>query len=166
MTVNDVAGNTASFTPTSGVAGNSVVITGTNFTGATYVRFNGASTSFAVNSATEITATVPSKGSTGTISVSNKIGTGTSAGNFTYGKPRAISSFTPTRGIAGSTVTITGMNFTGATYVRFNGASTLFTVVSATKITATVPSLGTSGTPPSAVSVDPHAFNIFTASSA
>ncbi len=135
-----------SFTPMSGVAGNSVVITGTNFTGATYVRFNGASTSFTVNSATQITATVPSKGSTGTIAVTTPAGTGTSSGVFTYGKPPTITSFTPTSGIAGSTVTITGTGFTGATYVRFNGASTTFTVASSTKITATVPTLGSTGT--------------------
>ncbi len=135
----------ASFTPTSGPVGSTVVITGANFTGATYVRFNGASTSFTVNSATQITATVPSKGSTGTISVTTKLGTGTSSGVFTYVIPPTITSFTPTSGIAGSKVTITGTNFTGATYVRFNGASTSFTVVSATKITATVPSLGSSG---------------------
>ncbi len=135
-----------SFTPTSGKAGSSVVITGVNFTGATYVRFNGASTSFTVNSATQITATVPSKGSSGTISVTTKLGTGTSSGVFTYIIPPTITSFTPTSGIAGSKVTITGTNFTGATYVRFNGANTTFTVVSATKITATVPSLGSTGT--------------------
>ncbi len=121
-------------------------VTVTDFAGATYVRFNGASTTFTVNSATQITATVPTKGSTGTISVTTPAGTGTSAGTFTYVTPPTITSFTPTSGIAGSTVTITGTNLTGATYVRFNGASTSFTVVSGTKITATVPSLGSTGT--------------------
>jgi hypothetical protein len=51
----------------------------------------------------------------------------------------SITSFTPTSGPAGTVVTITGTNLTGATSVTFgDSAATNFTVVSATKITATV----------------------------
>ena len=47
------------FTPTSGRVGTSVTITGTNFTGATQVQFNTTNaTSYTVDSATQITATV------------------------------------------------------------------------------------------------------------
>jgi len=57
-----------------------------------------------------------------------------------------VTSFTPTSGIVGSTVTITGTNFTGATEVRFNDVQAIaYTVVSPTKITVTVPSEATSG---------------------
>ncbi|MFP5041279.1 IPT/TIG domain-containing protein [Parasediminibacterium sp. JCM 36343] len=50
-----------SFSPNSGGAGTSVTLTGTNFTGASSVTLNGVPvTSFTVNSATSITATVPS----------------------------------------------------------------------------------------------------------
>ena len=74
----------SSFTPTSGSAGTSVVITGTNFTGANSVKFNGvAATTYTVNSATQITVTVPAGATTGTISVTTPAGTGTSASNFT-----------------------------------------------------------------------------------
>ncbi|MEI8273223.1 MAG: CBM35 domain-containing protein, partial [Paludibacter sp.] len=60
------------------------------------------------------------------------------------GKP-IITSFTPTLQKNGSTVTITGVNFTGATAVSFGGtAATSFTVNSDTQITATV-GTGTSG---------------------
>ena len=56
-----------------------------------------------------------------------------------------ITSFTPTSAASGTTVTITGTNFTGATAVSFGGtAATSFSVVSATSITAVVAS-GTSG---------------------
>ena len=73
-----------SFTPTSGAVGTSVTITGTNFTGATAVKFNGtAATTFTVNSATQITATVPTGATTGTISVTTSAGTGTSSSSFT-----------------------------------------------------------------------------------
>ena len=57
----------------------------------------------------------------------------------------AISSFTPANAGSGTTVTITGTNFTGATAVSFGGtAAASFTVVSATSITAVV-AAGASG---------------------
>jgi subtilisin family serine protease len=71
------------FSPASGGAGSSVTITGTNFTGATSVKFNGQSASFAVNSSTQITATVPNCSSTGTISVTTAGGTANSSSSFT-----------------------------------------------------------------------------------
>jgi len=56
-----------------------------------------------------------------------------------------ITSFTPTSGPAGTTVTITGSKFTGSTAVSFGGTpASSFTVVSATSITAVVGS-GTTG---------------------
>jgi uncharacterized repeat protein (TIGR03803 family) len=59
-----------SFSPTSGAAGTSVVITGNSFTGATEVVFKyGQTASFTVDSDTQITATVPAAATTGTISV-------------------------------------------------------------------------------------------------
>lgn len=56
-----------------------------------------------------------------------------------------ISTFTPASAATGTTVTITGTNFTGTTSVSFGGtAAASFIVVSATSITAVVAS-GTSG---------------------
>jgi hypothetical protein len=52
----------------------------------------------------------------------------------------SISSFSPTGGLVGTSVTINGANFTSATDVAFNGTSaTSFSVDSDAKITATVP---------------------------
>ena len=56
-----------------------------------------------------------------------------------------ISSFTPTSGPVGTSVTITGTGFTGTTAVAFNGTLASFTVNSATQITATTPSAATTG---------------------
>ena len=58
----------------------------------------------------------------------------------------AITSFTPTNGRAGTTVTLTGANFTNVSAVTFNGiAATSFTVQNATTLTAVVPSTATTG---------------------
>jgi hypothetical protein len=81
-----------SFTPTSGLAGTSVTITGTNFTGATAVTFNNVTATFVVNSATQITATVPATATTGPIKVTTPAGSATSTTSFTVSKthPRSV----------------------------------------------------------------------------
>ena len=67
----------------SGPVGTSVTISGTNFTGATAVTFNGASASFTVTSPTAIQATVPAGATTGPLSVTTPGGTVTSFNAFT-----------------------------------------------------------------------------------
>jgi FG-GAP-like repeat/IPT/TIG domain/Secretion system C-terminal sorting domain len=133
----NIAPTISSFTPTSGVSGITVTIIGSNFTGATSVKFGGAEAfSFTVDSATGISAIVGA-GATGDVSVTTASGTATLAG-FTFNGP-VITSFTPTIGVTGTIVTITGSNFTGVTDVKFGGTSAAsFTVNSQTTITATV----------------------------
>ena len=134
------------FNPTSGTAGTtSVVITGTNFCGASSVKFNATqATVVTINSSTQITATVPTGATSGKISVTTTAGTGVSAANFTVGPP-IITSFSPTIGPEGSAVTISGSNFTGVTSVKFNGTSASFTVTTDLSIATTVPVGATSG---------------------
>ncbi|GAA3220292.1 hypothetical protein GCM10010532_049870 [Dactylosporangium siamense] len=145
----------SSLSPNSGstLGGSSVVITGTNLTGATAVTFGGvAATSFNVDSATQITAVSPA----GTVGAKNLIVT-TPAGlsvavTFTYQMPAApvVSSLSPNTGTTygGTSVVITGTGFTGATgasAVTFDGNNaTSYTVDSATQITAVAPA-GTAG---------------------
>lgn len=58
----------------------------------------------------------------------------------------AIGSFSPAKGKAGASVTISGSGFTGTTAVKFNGKAATFKINADNKLTATVPSGATSGT--------------------
>ncbi|HET7434288.1 MAG TPA: IPT/TIG domain-containing protein [Thermoanaerobaculia bacterium] len=136
--------NVTGFTPNKGTPGTQVAITGVNFTGATLVKFNGVSAAFTLNSATSITATVPQTATNGPIQVTSPNGSGTSEALFFL--PPVLTSFAPNAAAPGATITIDGNNFTGATGVTFNGTTAVFTVVSQSRITATVPAGATSGT--------------------
>jgi hypothetical protein len=138
-----------SFAPPSGPVGVLVVINGTNFTGASAVKFgNKAAADFDVDSNTQISATVDNGTQSGPIQVTTPGGTATSSTDFVVaaaGSP-AISSFSPNSGAPGTLVTINGTNFTGATDVVFNLTdATSFTVVNSTQITATVANATTTG---------------------
>jgi len=131
--------------PTAG--GTVVTITGFNFTGATSVAFEGTpGTSITVNgSGTQITVTSPARAAgVADITVTTPAGTNadTAADNFLYGSAPTITSISPAQGptAGGTTVTITGTGFTGATAVNFGStAATSFTVVNDTTITAVSP---------------------------
>jgi subtilisin-like proprotein convertase family protein len=135
------------FAPAAASAGSTVKVFGTALTGATAVAFNGTpATSFAVDSDTQITATVPAGATTGPISVTTGAGAATSAADFTVLPAPLVSGFTPAAGPVGTAVTVSGAGFTGATAVTFGGTpATSFTVVSDTQITATVPAGATTG---------------------
>jgi hypothetical protein len=137
-----------SFVPVIGPVGTSVTITGTGFTGATSVKFNGTAALFLADSDTTITTEVPTGATTGKLTVTTAGGTGTSATDFTVTAPTAttITSFTPASGPVGTSVTISGTNFTGATDVSFNGTAATFTVDSDTSISTSVPAGATTGT--------------------
>jgi len=73
------------FSPTSTCtdSGDLITINGTNLSGVTNVYFNGTSASFTIINSTQITATVPSGATSGTISVTSPSGNATSTGSFT-----------------------------------------------------------------------------------
>ena len=127
-----------SFTPTTAITGQTVTITGTDFTGATAVKFGGtAATSFRVVNATTITAVVAA-GATGDVSVTGPHGTATLSG-FIYTHLPVINSFTPVNGTTGTSVTISGSYFTGASALKFGtNPAASFTVVSDSVITTVV----------------------------
>ena len=110
-----------SFSPLEGEVGTSVTITGENFSDVpseNEVRFGGVMAEDPTSaSTTSLTILVPSGARTGSISVAVGGQTGTSSTNFTVTapapapEPPVVSSFTPTSGAVGTTVTITGDNF-------------------------------------------------------
>lgn len=72
----------ASMSPALGTVGTSVTITGSGFTKATAVRFNGTNAGFTLTSDTQITAAVPQGATTGPVSVTGPGGIGTSPTSF------------------------------------------------------------------------------------
>lgn len=136
-----------SFNPANGGVGTSVTIVGSKLTDTTAVAFNGVNApQFTINSSSRLTAVVPLGATTGTIRVTTLDGTATSSTNFVVLPAPAISSLFPDRGGPGEIVVITGANLSGATSVKFNEVSAqVFTVVSPTQISATVPAAATTG---------------------
>ncbi|NMO18806.1 IPT/TIG domain-containing protein, partial [Pyxidicoccus fallax] len=136
-----------SFSPTSGrVSWNDITLTGTGLSGTRVVRFNGVAAEFTVSSDTRVLAEVPYGATSGPITVVTDSGSVSSSSSFTVHPEPVLTGFSPQYGTAGTTVTLSGLNLTGATEVTFDGAkATSFTVVDSTRITATVPPGATTG---------------------
>jgi len=134
---------TTGINPVSGTGGTTVVITGTNFTGATAVAFGPtAATSYTVNSAFQITAVAPTRSAGAANVVVTTPGGATVAAVFTYVAAPTITSVTPASGIdtGGTAVVIAGSGFLGAQLVAFGGVlGTGLTVVSDTQINVVTP---------------------------
>ncbi|MBI4657683.1 MAG: IPT/TIG domain-containing protein [Verrucomicrobia bacterium] len=152
------------FSPTNGPAGTIVTIDGVNFSGLTAVKFGTANaTKFALVSPTQIQATVPAGASTGPISVITSQGTGVSTYDFlvTAEQP-VLTGFSPAAGAPGMTVILHGLNFAGATSVKFSGLGANFAVTAPTQITCTIPPGALSGpvsvTTPAGTAVSPSPF--------
>jgi hypothetical protein len=121
-----------------------VTITGASFSGATAVDFGTTpATHVTVVSNTTITADSPTGNGVVDVTVTTPVGTSpTSAADlFTYLAAPAVTGLSPTNGplAGGTSVTITGTGFTGATAVDFGKTAVAFSVVSSTKITADSP---------------------------
>ncbi|WP_426491297.1 beta strand repeat-containing protein [Hymenobacter sp. 102] len=134
------------FTPTSGLIGSSVTLTGTDLHQPTQVLFNGVSAPFVAGSATQLTATVPVGASTGPVQVVTAHGSGSSAVNFTIPAP-VLTSVAPAAAPVGATITLAGTNLQGTTGLTFgNVTATGFTVNAAgTLLTVGVPAGATGG---------------------
>ncbi len=134
-----------SLTPSSGEPGTSVSIAGNNFTGTTgTVTFNGlpASTTNWTNST--VTAVVPNGATNGNVVVTS-LGLQSNGVAFTVLVP-SISNVSPSSGVAGTVVTISGTNFGGsAGSVTFGGQSAAINSWADASIQAVVPPSASTG---------------------
>jgi hypothetical protein len=142
--------NISGFTPENGAVGTTVEITGSSFStiaSNNQVKFNGIDAEVTASTSNSITTTVPLMATSGKITVTLVDQTAESATDFIVNGP-AISSFSPTSGPVGTTVTLTGTNFSTTpeiNIVRFNGLLTAVTASTSTSITTTVPVGAASG---------------------
>ncbi|WP_052571496.1 IPT/TIG domain-containing protein [Geothrix fermentans] len=146
----DLAPLITSFTPSSGVAGETTLqISGGNFFGVTGVAIGGAIVTPTLTDGTSLAAAVPASASVGSapIQITNAMGTGTSAQPFSviYGVP-VVTGVNPTQGPVGTPVVITG-SYLGypATTLTLNGLGITPATLSPSRITFTVPAGATSG---------------------
>jgi hypothetical protein len=148
----------ASLSPSTVVAGSgdfTLILTGTGFGPGSAVLFNGVALATIYVSATQLTAQVPASAVATAGSYDVAVRNSAPGGGISAALPFAvtvaaptISSFTPAVGGAGTLVTVTGTNLSGATQVRIgNVLIPTFTVVSATSLTLVVPTIagGVSG---------------------
>lgn len=136
------------FTPSSGPAGTSVTIRGTNLEGATGVQFNGVAAEFNLFTGEGIVATVPPGAGTGPITVSTAAGTAASSSAFTVTQlpPPQVAGFTPVSGPVGTEVNIGGEFLSGTSVVTFNGVPATFREgFAGTNLVAKVPVGATTG---------------------
>jgi PKD repeat protein len=134
-------------TPSSGpsAGGTTVTIYGAKFTGVTGVLFGTTPpASFTLVNDGQITTTSPAHAA-GVVDVRVITSSGTSpvvaADQFTYVDPPAVTALLPITGTTagGTSVTVSGTGFSGATAVSFGGTPATFLVNSSTQITATSP---------------------------
>jgi len=136
------------FAPGSGATGTSVTISGTGFSATpsqNTVTFNATAATVSSSTSTRIVAAVPAGATTGAIAVTAPGGGAASSGSFTViatAAAPAITSFSPTIGVAGSTVTITGTNFDATpafNRVMFGGLQARVTSATSTTLSVSVP---------------------------
>ena len=120
-----------SFTPSSREVGQTVTVSGNNFTGTTGVTINGVSASFVEDSNTQLTVTVPTSATTGKIAVTTAIGIAESATNLT------VSNFvlTATTTAPSQTVTLQRITPTGSAIKVYWGDGSNSTIASGNTVT-------------------------------
>ena len=134
------------FSPTNGVAGTLVTLTGSGLSGVRQVTFGGVPATPVSVSAAQVTVKVPVGAGTGSITVSGS--TGSDESTAWYHAPPQLTAVNPGLVKAGETLTLNGTNLLGATAVLFGTnrlPAKVFTVVDNRRITAVVPNGASSG---------------------
>jgi hypothetical protein len=123
-------------TPSSGTPGTPITVNGSGFTGVTHVIFTSTvvdniNASFTFISDTEVQCTTPDMSDQMTLTIDIKVQTSagtssaSSADQFTFHPPVAptVTGITPSSGLAGAIVQVSGSGFTDATEVDFGGVA-------------------------------------------
>lgn len=132
------------FSPGSGGEGTVVSISGSSFTNASSVLFDGVpALTFSVSNNASIHATAPNSVSTGPLTVTAPGGVVASATVF-YG-PATFTGFLPSEGFPGTDIILFGSNFEDASAVAFNGTPAPILSNTGIQIGTRVPTNATSG---------------------
>jgi uncharacterized protein (TIGR03437 family) len=146
-----------SFTPESGGEGTTVTIEGNNFSSIVeenQVTFNQVAGVITAATKTSLTTTVPLGASSGKIIVTVGEKSAVSSKDFQVLPSPTITSFSPasgympTEGVTGTTVIITGTNFSTTAVdniVKFNGVNAAVSTSTSTQLTTIVPSGASTG---------------------
>jgi len=123
--------------------GDTIEIDGSNFTGATAVKFGAVAVAtghFSVDTDSVISAEVPATAVSGKITVTTPAGSGTSTGSFTVMLRPTVTNFTPASGPVGTTVTVTGTSLAWVSSASIGSVDVgAVTVLSPTQIRFVVP---------------------------
>jgi regulation of enolase protein 1 (concanavalin A-like superfamily) len=135
--------------PQAGIVGSSLTISGSNFgttQGGSTVTFNGTEATPTSWSSASIAITVPTGATTGAVLITVD-GVASNGANFTVLSTPTITSLSPSSGLIGASVAITGSSLgTGqSSTVTFNGVAATPTSWADSSITVSVPSGATSG---------------------
>lgn len=159
----DVEPEITQVSPASGPAGRAVDLLGDHLTGIANATVDGTdvTSTISFNSATDVKLRIPGGATGGQITVTNPSG----SANASYTVTLSITGFSPGDATVGTPgIVITGIGFTSATGVTFNGTAASFTVDSDTQITATVPSGASTGpltvTAPAGTTTSASAFTV------
>lgn len=144
-----------SVSPTEGLPGSTVTITGTNLANATSVTIGGETATTSNNTATSITATVPANATAGETEIRVTTAGGSDTEDFTVledtggGDETTITGVEPAEGGPNTEVIISGTNFTGATGLMIGdtevAAEDFEVSEDGTTITFTIPEDATEG---------------------
>jgi large repetitive protein len=133
------------FSPIMGADGTFVTNDGLNLSTVTNVTLNGVEEYISGYGSGYLLIQITNAPGSGAIKVFSAQGSFTTSSNFTYTTAPMVSDFAPALGEVGASVVIDGINFTGATAVKFGSVSAAFFVAAGTQINATVPSGAVTG---------------------
>jgi hypothetical protein len=138
--------------PDRGSAGTEVTITGSNFhttASGNVVKFNGIAATVSNNTTSTLLVQIPEGATTGPLTVTvNNSRTATFSEFTVLMDPPVMESFDPVIGKTGTTVVITGSDFSSIpanNHVKFNGADAVVTEATSSSLKVTVPTNASTG---------------------